>query len=128
MINTRKIAFQGVRIKKEHRKMPYTPSLIQTILSVPESHRFLRLTPLADYTAGGESHPAPKTNMRLFSTCMVPRYGSEVNSELTIVKILVYIINFFVYNIGQKGGEAYAGTADDRVLFRLPAGEAALGL
>ena len=39
--------------------MPYTPSLIQTILSVPESHRFLRLTPLADYTAGGESHPAP---------------------------------------------------------------------
>lgn len=40
MINTRKIAFQGVRIKKEHRKMPYTPSLIQTILSVPESHRF----------------------------------------------------------------------------------------
>ena len=40
--------------------MPYTPSLIQTILSVPESHRFLRLAPLADYTAGGESHPAPK--------------------------------------------------------------------
>ena len=31
MINTRKIAFQGVRIKKEHRKMPYTPSLIQTV-------------------------------------------------------------------------------------------------
>ena len=60
MINTRKIAFQGVRIKKEHREMPYTPSLIQTILSVPESHRFLRLAPLADYTAGGESHPAPK--------------------------------------------------------------------
>ena len=51
--------------------MPYTPSLIQTILSVPESHRFLRLTPLADYTAGGESHPAPKTNMRLFSTYMI---------------------------------------------------------
>ena len=42
--------------------MPYTPSLIQTILSVPESHRFLRLTPLADYTAGGEFRPAPKTN------------------------------------------------------------------
>ena len=41
--------------------MPYTPSLIQTILSVSELHRFVRLTPLADYTAGGESHPAPKT-------------------------------------------------------------------
>lgn len=41
--------------------MPYTPSLIQTILSVSELHRFMRLTPLADYTAGGESHPAPKT-------------------------------------------------------------------
>ena len=108
--------------------MPYTPSLIQTILSVPELRRFLLPQQLADYTAGGDFHPAPKTNMRLFSTCMVPRYGSEVNSELTIVKILVYIINFFVYNIGQKGGEAYAGTADDRVLFRLPAGEATLGL
>ena len=41
--------------------MPYTPSLIQTILSVSELHRFMRLTPLADYTAGGDSHPAPKT-------------------------------------------------------------------
>ena len=41
--------------------MPYTPSLIQTILSVSELHRFMRLTPLADYTAGGDLHPAPKT-------------------------------------------------------------------
>ena len=66
MINTRKIAFQGVRIKKEHRKMPYTPSLIQTILSVPGSHRFMQLAPLADYTAGGESHPAPSKYLFTF--------------------------------------------------------------
>ncbi len=91
MINTRKIAFQGARIKKEHREMPYTPSLIQTILSVPESHRFLRLAPLADYTAGGESHPAPKTNMRLFSRGIVTQYGGEVKSRL-------YICGGFVYN------------------------------
>ena len=64
--------------------MPYTPSLIQTILSVPESHRFLRPKPLADYTAGGESHPAPKTNMRLFSTCMVARRSQEVKRKIPL--------------------------------------------
>ena len=48
--------------------MLYTPSLIQTILSVPELHRFVQPRgPLADYTAGGESHPASKTNIRLFT-------------------------------------------------------------
>ena len=67
MINTRKIAFQGVRIKKEHRKMPYTPSLIQTILSVPELRRFLLPQQLADYTAGGEFHPAPKNDINLIA-------------------------------------------------------------
>ena len=63
MINTRKIAFQGVRIKKEHRKMPYTPSLIQTILSVPESHRFLLAVRLARglYRRWGIS-PRPEDN------------------------------------------------------------------
>ena len=34
--------------------MPYTPSLIQTILSVPESHRFLRPKPLAARELGSE--------------------------------------------------------------------------
>ena len=34
------------------------PSSIQTLLSVPESHRFCKM--LADFTAGGESHPALK--------------------------------------------------------------------
>ena len=74
--------------------MPYTPSLIQTILSVPESHRFLRLAPLADYTAGGDFHPAPKTNMRLFSTSIVPRRPAEVNTDLQL-----YSDTVFVYNI-----------------------------
>ncbi len=43
--------------------MPYTPSLIQTvtvgtgIAPVPA-----RENGLADYTAGGDLHPAPKTN------------------------------------------------------------------
>ena len=38
-------------------------SLIQTLLSVPESHRFMpcRMALLADCTAGREFHPAPKT-------------------------------------------------------------------
>ena len=82
MINTRKIAFQGVRIKKEHREMPYTPSLIQTILSVPELRRFLLPQQLADYTAGGDFHPAPKTNMRLFSTHMIHHVPPECNCFL----------------------------------------------
>jgi len=34
-------------------------SSIQTVLSVPESHRFCAET-LADFTAGGEFHPALK--------------------------------------------------------------------
>ena len=74
--------------------MPYTPSLIQTILSVPESHRFLRPKPLADYTAGGDFHPAPKTNMRLFSTSIVPRRPAEVNTDFQL-----YSDTVFVYNI-----------------------------
>ena len=73
--------------------MPYTPSLIQTILSVPESHRFLRLTPLADYTAGGESHPAPKTNMRLFSTSIVPRRPADVNTDFRLYSDAVFVYN-----------------------------------
>ena len=73
--------------------MPYTPSLIQTILSVPESHRFLRLTPLADYTAGGDFHPAPKTNMRLFSTSIVPRRPAEVNTDFRLYSDAVFVYN-----------------------------------
>mgnify|MGYP006959324196 CR=1 FL=1 len=71
--------------------MPYTPSLIQTILSVPELRRFLLPQQLADYTAGGDFHPAPKTNMRLFSSGIVAQYGGEVKS-------LLYICGGFVYN------------------------------
>ena len=71
--------------------MPYTPSLIQTILSVPELRRFLLPQQLADYTAGGDFHPAPKTNMRLFSRGIVAQYGGEVKSRL-------YICGEFVYN------------------------------
>ena len=67
MINTRKIAFQGVRIKKEHRKMPYTPSLIQTILSVPELRRFLRPQPLADYHCRWGISPRPEDSYSVVS-------------------------------------------------------------
>ena len=62
--------------------MPYTPSLIQTILSVPELRRFLLPQQLADYTAGGDFHPAPKTNMRLFSTHMIHHAPPECNCFL----------------------------------------------
>ena len=41
-------------------------SLIQTILSVPELHRFSHLTWVADYTAGGELRPAPKNPYLFF--------------------------------------------------------------
>ena len=44
--------------------MPYTPSLIQTILSVPELRRFLLPQQLADYTAGEELHLALKYFIR----------------------------------------------------------------
>ena len=40
-------------------------SLIQTILSVLEFHQFSCITQVADYTAGGESHPAPKISFFL---------------------------------------------------------------
>ncbi len=47
---------------KEPRLMFCTSSLIQTLLSVLESHQISRLhcKQVADYTAGRESHPAPK--------------------------------------------------------------------
>ena len=40
--------------------MPYTPSLIQTILSVPELRRFLRPRPLADYHCRWGISPRPE--------------------------------------------------------------------
>ena len=80
--------------------MPYTPSLIQTILSVPELHRFLRLTPLADYTAGGESHPAPKTNMRLFSTHMI--HHAPIKCNCFLYGIVTYRISENNYRITIK--------------------------
>ena len=46
--------------------MPYTPSLIQTILSVSEFFLFKKVTDstaslrVADYTAGWDLHPTPK--------------------------------------------------------------------
>ena len=40
----------------------HTSSLIQTLLSVLESHQVgcIKIKQFADYTAGRESHPAPK--------------------------------------------------------------------
>ena len=37
---------------------------------------------LKDYTAGGDFHPAPKTNMRLFSTHMIHHAPPECNCFL----------------------------------------------
>ena len=72
--------------------MPYTPSLIQTILSVSELHRFNHIR-LADYTAGGDFHPAPKTNMRLFSTSIVPRRPADVNTDFRLYSDAVFVYN-----------------------------------
>lgn len=56
--------FQNAHSKNAH-KMSF---LIQTILSAPELHRIVPQG-LAGFTAGRESHPAPKTvsvfNLRL---------------------------------------------------------------
>ena len=52
--------------KKSIVTMPYTPSLIQTILSVSEFFLFKKVTDstaslrVADYTAGWDLHPTPK--------------------------------------------------------------------
>ena len=42
--------------------MPYTPSLIQTVTVGIGIAPIPAEKPLADCTAGGELHPAPKTN------------------------------------------------------------------
>ena len=68
--------------KRAYQNMPYTPSLIQTILSVPELHRFMRPQPLADYTAGGESPPASKTNIRLFAGHSIYHTTSKCNPHI----------------------------------------------
>ena len=62
--------------------MPYTPSLIQTILSVPESHRFLRPKPLADYTAGGEFRPALKTKIQFCSERQYTTASVKMQAEI----------------------------------------------
>ena len=77
--------------------MPYTPSLIQTILSVPELRRFLLPQQLADYTAGGDFHPAPKTNMRLFSTHMIHHVPTKCNCFL--YEIGTYRVSEIIYRI-----------------------------
>ena len=68
--------------KKSIVTMPYTPSLIQTILSVPELRRFLLPQQLADYTAGGEFRPAPKTAIRLFSVDSIYPPPPKCNRKL----------------------------------------------
>ena len=52
-------------------------SLIQTILSVPESHRVSRQRQLADYTAGGDFHPAPM-NFLLFCLFIIHPTAMEI--------------------------------------------------
>ena len=54
-------------------------SLIQTILSVLESHQISRMQRVADYTAGRESHPAPKN---LFLS-LIHIYVVEAHFEMT---------------------------------------------
>ena len=79
--------------KKSIVTMPYTPSLIQTILSVPELRRFLLPQQLADYTAGGDFQPAPKPNMRLISASIVPRRHAEVNTDFRLYSGAVFVYN-----------------------------------
>ena len=65
------------RAQKWERK-PVSSSSIQTLLSVPELHRFGAFA-LADFTAGGESHPALKNPYEL---------DYNITCALAVVKIL----------------------------------------
>ena len=57
------------------------PSLIQTILSVLESHQISRMQRVADYTAGRESHPAPKNLFICFSHLKLSQITMDVNCK-----------------------------------------------
>ena len=63
------------------------------LLTPPRGGRS-RALPESGNTAGGDFHPAPKTNMRLFSTSIVPRRPAEVNTDFQL-----YSDTVFVYNI-----------------------------
>jgi len=64
--------------------MLYTPSLIQTILSVSELHRFLPVGSRT-ITAGGDFHPAPKTSIPLCS--LVSYYICGKNAIVSFAEI-----------------------------------------
>ena len=53
-------------------------SLIQTILSVLEFHQISCSAQVADYTAGGEFHPAPKNDIYLFAN-RISQFASFCN-------------------------------------------------
>ena len=56
-------------------------SLIQTILSVLESHQINRMQRVADYTAGRELHPAPKNLFICFSFLKLSQITMDVNCK-----------------------------------------------
>ena len=63
--------------------MLYTPSLIQTILSVSELHRFVPIGSRT-ITAGGEFRPAPKTLIPLCSNTSY--YTREKNAIVSFAE------------------------------------------
>jgi len=79
--------------------MLYTPSLIQTILSVSELHRFLPVGSRT-ITAGGDFHPAPKTSIPLCSLASYYICGknaivsfAEIEKRETVAKLRTIVYN-----------------------------------
>ena len=57
--------------KQQRSPLLHASSPIQTLTVGPGVTPGLRLAPLADYTAGGDLHPALKTSIQLFSSASV---------------------------------------------------------
>ena len=75
----------------------FTHAQLADMLAVSESTPGpigVNMATYVGFTTGGEFHPAPKTNMRLFSTSIVPRRPAEVNTDFQL-----YSDTVFVYNI-----------------------------
>ena len=85
----------GVRTLKK-----YASSHIQTILSVSEfantRHRFIHPKVVADYTAGGDLHPAPKNSCIGFcENCLTNLHKTYYIGLWGIVNIQLLLFYFF---------------------------------
>ena len=77
--------------------MPYTPSLIQTVTVGIGIAPIPAEKPLADYTAGGELRPAPKTNDPVVLPLSYTFFRGIARGTFSLYKL-----EFLFYNSGRK--------------------------